>query len=269
MTKLEAVCEILDAIGESHATALNPGTSIEGQAETFLNRWDERIQRTGWHVNKIYNITLDPPDTTIAYSVAPSGTFVAGETVTETTSGATGRLHEVDTVAKLLYITQASDSSADFTGSQVLTGGTSAATVTGTTLAAVTEGRILLDSDVLSADSYGSSAGVDVAVRGGALFDIENDTDVFSDSIVIKQTELVTFADLPQELQEYITLEAAAEFQRKKLGATEVRKDLAIRLLDARNAAYKDDASKSGASVLTTQRAYTSQGRSVGTGHTR
>jgi hypothetical protein len=60
-----------------------------------------------------------------------TGTFVEGETVTESTSTATGTLRRLDDggSAKALYIVPVSGT---FTGGQTLTGGTSGATCTGT-----------------------------------------------------------------------------------------------------------------------------------------
>lgn len=65
-----------------------------------------------------------------------SGDFVVGETITETTSSATGELRRIDQsgTGGILWIDPATGV---FTGGQTLTGGTSAATATGGTIAAV------------------------------------------------------------------------------------------------------------------------------------
>lgn len=62
-----------------------------------------------------------------------TGTFVEGETITESTSSATGTLRRLDAggSSKALYIEPVSGT---FTGGQTLTGGTSSATATGGTI---------------------------------------------------------------------------------------------------------------------------------------
>ena len=52
MTKLEAVNEILEAIGLAAVSALDTGNSSEeGEAETILDRYTERVLRRGWACN--------------------------------------------------------------------------------------------------------------------------------------------------------------------------------------------------------------------------
>lgn len=52
MTKLEAVNEILEAIGLPAVSALDPGGSTEeGEAETILDRYTDRVLRRGWSSN--------------------------------------------------------------------------------------------------------------------------------------------------------------------------------------------------------------------------
>ncbi len=66
-----------------------------------------------------------------------TGTFVEGETITETTSTATGTLRRADVLgtSKILYI-DPTGGSGTFAGSKLLTGGTSGATATGGTIEA-------------------------------------------------------------------------------------------------------------------------------------
>jgi hypothetical protein len=71
---------------------------------------------------------------------SPSGTFVEGEVVTESTSSATGTLRRSDQSGgtPCLYIEPLSGT---FTGGQTLTGGTSSATATGGTIISPSAGR--------------------------------------------------------------------------------------------------------------------------------
>lgn len=61
MTKLEAVNEMLEALGEPPATALDTGgTSEVAQAETILDREHERLLRRGWAANTILEREYTP-----------------------------------------------------------------------------------------------------------------------------------------------------------------------------------------------------------------
>lgn len=59
--KLDSVNEMLEAIGESPATALDTGgTSIEARAEVTLDRNSRRVQEEGWFENTDKDVTLSP-----------------------------------------------------------------------------------------------------------------------------------------------------------------------------------------------------------------
>lgn len=57
-TTLEGVNEILEGIGQPPVTALDTGgTSEEAEAETFLDRYNERVQRTGPGIDPSLTLT--------------------------------------------------------------------------------------------------------------------------------------------------------------------------------------------------------------------
>lgn len=58
MTKLEAVNELLDAIGEDPVSSLTSGLDDAESAERVLDRVSRRIQKQGWHCNTDHKITL-------------------------------------------------------------------------------------------------------------------------------------------------------------------------------------------------------------------
>jgi hypothetical protein len=88
---------------------------------------------------------LEYPCIAIAIPGAVTGTYIEGETITETTSTATGTLRRADVLGstKILYI-DPTGGSGTFAGSKLLTGGTSGATATGGTIIAPSAGRFHL-----------------------------------------------------------------------------------------------------------------------------
>ena len=57
-TKLEAVNELLDAIGEDPVSSLSSGLDDAEAAERILDRISKRVQKTGWHCNTDEELTL-------------------------------------------------------------------------------------------------------------------------------------------------------------------------------------------------------------------
>lgn len=67
MTKLEAVNEMLEAIGIPAVTALDTGgTTEEAEAEVILDRWTDRVLAKGWNCNTADEKTLTPSGATIS-----------------------------------------------------------------------------------------------------------------------------------------------------------------------------------------------------------
>lgn len=239
MSVLQAVNEMLAALGVRPVATYAAGLALE--ASQHLDRWSEKVQARGWACNTEgasrrwgeSGIPLAPPDKTIAYSVAPTGTFQAGETVTEATSGATARFQYI--ASSKLYLTALTGT---LTGGKALTGGTSGATVTGTTLAAVTSGSIYVDWTILSADPVCDTYG-DLVLRGGRFYDRENDTYTFGQPIRVVQVRKLSFGDLPGPLAELIAVHALIDLSAKvKLP---VPADAFKRLADAKAAALQED----------------------------
>ena len=72
MSKLEAVNEMLEAIGEKPVAALDTGgTSTAADAERVLDRIDRRIQSMGWPENTDFAVTI----VSAAPTVVPSDTL--------------------------------------------------------------------------------------------------------------------------------------------------------------------------------------------------
>ena len=60
---------------------------------------------------------------------------------------------------------------------------------------------------------------MNLIIRGGYLYDVENDTDVFSATVPLVDLVLVQqFEDLPEYARRYITMKAARRFASRFIG---------------------------------------------------
>ena len=250
MTKLEAVNLLLDAVGESPATALDTnGTSIEGQAERILDKVERSLQAQGWNTNTrmkgAEGVKLNFPNVTLTVS-SVVGTFTAGETVTGDVTGATGRFHQIDT---LMFL---SDTTLTFTAADALTGGTSGATAAVDSVATVSTAEIVLAADILDVDSFGRDVWRDIALSDGKLFDVDEDTSSFSDSIQVILTTQKGFTAIPVLLQDLIVAKASVQFQHNEVGSPRRDGELRAALQDALVAAVKSEDNRANGNILDT-----------------
>jgi hypothetical protein len=77
-------------------------------------------------------------------------------------------------------------------------------------------GRISLPSNTLSADGAYTNYECRYGVRGGSspyLYDMNNDTDVFTEDVYLKVVRLLPFEDIPDADQEWATDMAAVVYQ--------------------------------------------------------
>ena len=222
LTTLQAVNEILEGIGEPPVTALDTGnTSDEAEAETFLDRFDKRVQTTGWAQNTEYDVELHFASVTLTGTIAAGATtFTKGERVTQTTSGAVGIITAAYTNPNTSYVICPLDGSAAFDGTNIITGAVSAkVTATTSDVATNTSGVIEVEQDVLTIKNPSDPNAV---IRNGRLYDVDNDdnntggTATFDDSVYVDLVRLVTFTELSDPLQAYIVATAAYHFQRYK-----------------------------------------------------
>lgn len=217
LTKVQAINMLMAAIGLRPVAAVDSTDGVYGHseaadAERYIDLKSSEVQEEGWTENTEEEISLSPPDIQISLNEDLSGIFLAGETVTESNSGATGRYHQTSTYMYLTTI------SGIFTGGETLTGGTSGATQTGNIATAITEGEICLDYDILRADSSGNSEGDDIVSRGGKLYSRDDNTFVFSDSVDITQIRQLEWDDLTPVTKNLITARARQAFQRRRRG---------------------------------------------------
>lgn len=234
MTKLDAVNKILRALGEPKVSALDTGgTSIEAEAEDFLDDANEEVQRRGWMTNTTRNYEMELPDTLIAVS-GGAGSFLYDELVTETTSGATGVFKRIDSNNVMHIVSK----SGTFTGGQTLTGGVTGATRTGAGLDTVTENTYVVNPAWLKVAPAEKETRT-IVVRGDYLYDETNRLAEFDDIIYLDVVRNLFFTDLPEALAEYVTRFAALEFCEFKKG--EATREAVAREQRARLRALQED----------------------------
>jgi len=264
MTKLEAVNDLLAAIGSYRVTALDTdGTSDAADAERLLDRFSRDIQAEGWHVNTeirgsdgAAGVLLNVPTTTLTVS-SVSGAFTAGETVTGDSSGAYGTFHQ--TSGTTMYL---SDVSGTFTTDDSLTGGTSGETADVDAVSTVSEAEIVLAADILAVDSTGADAWRDITVRDGKLYDRDNNTADFSEGVRVALLRELDFTALPVTLQKYITTAAAVRFNYNQTRNMERDAFLRDERRDAMAKAVGEDDRRDNRTLLSTRPGAAILGRS-------
>jgi len=248
MTKLEAVNQILMAVGEAPVTALATGGTNEiSVAETVLDRETKAILSSGWWCNTLVDVSAKPG--LVKLTTTGSGTFTFGETVTR--GGATGTYCYTDGVYVYVY----NDSTTAFSAG-TLTGATSGATRTITAVATSSSGKVAIDTDWLFVEA--SQIGYELRrpiQRGNFLFNPDDNTFLFSSTVRLRIYENVDFIDLPQTLAQYCVASAALKFQRfMKRGQTDDAM-LQQEWVAAKIAAEREDESSKGVNVLNTSEA--------------
>ena len=275
MTRLDAINEMLSARGESPVTALDStgswpsktyGSSDQGLAERILDRHSRRLQADGTVFNRLDDYVIELPTVKIAAS-GGAGTFTFGETITESTSAATGTFNYE--TGGYVYIAPLTGT---FAGGYTLTGGTSGATRTGAAVSTLTSGRIAVNSTWLHVDASASEsrrikAETDSATSIKFLFDLDPDDDatvpfgtLFDSSVRIDAVAEIEFTLLPELFAAYVVKSAAMDFQRStKRGQTDDQM-IQQELIAARAAWMRQESDTYGVNILATNDAFNVRG---------
>lgn len=242
MTTLQAVNEILEWVGQPAVTALDTsGNSDATEAENTLSRVNYEIQELGWAVNTTLDRTLYYPTIKITVGAPAAGTFTYLEGVTEAVTLAVGRFVLFEST--FLYLAPYSGT---FTGGRLLTGSQSGATKTGSTYANITTTgyKIAFPSSYLSVvPSLTGGETAKFVMRGASLWDVENETYVFTRNVRADVVELLAFTDIATpRLARYIAKAAAAQYFAFKLRGTTLPGFRQAELARARVHALQEDA---------------------------
>ena len=210
MSILQGVNIMLEGLGVARATALDTGTtSLVGEAETILHDESQAVQAEEWYTPAVELYEYKIPTVTIPIS-GGSGNFVFDETITETTSGATGQYKYSGGSIYIVPVT------GTFTGGETLTGSTSGATRTGSTLATATTAKLYVSPVWTNVVPSPDREVLKVVKRGDQLYDGTNQTTDFSSPVWLDVIRELYFTDLPFPLASYVSFKAAMRYQDYK-----------------------------------------------------
>ena len=87
-------------------------------------------------------------------------------------------------------------------------------------------GEINLGSNVLRIDTTSKVRGTtkDIVERGGKLYDRENNTSVFTDTVKVDRVIVLNFDDLPEVARRYIATRSARVFHDRVVGSGELHR---------------------------------------------
>ena len=87
-------------------------------------------------------------------------------------------------------------------------------------------GEINLGSNVLRIDTTSKvrSSTKDIVERGGKLYDRENNTSVFTDTVKVDRVIVLNFDDLPEAARRYIATRSARVFHDRVVGSGELHR---------------------------------------------
>lgn len=74
--------------------------------------------------------------------------------------------------------------------------------------------RISIPAGVVTIDSFGKDTSRNVTQTGDTLFDLDDNTDLFTGTIVVSYVVAYQFHCVPHPIQKYIVLRAAAQFNQ-------------------------------------------------------
>lgn len=208
MNKLAGVNILIEGLGDPDVASLGVGDA--GEAETFLDRETARVLRDGWAPNIRERVELTLPDRAIT-TTGGTGSFVYDEVVTQATTLATGYFrYEEDGVVYLKWI------SGIFDGANALSASVSTRPTT-TAVATITSAKHAVPESYYLSVEMNAEEWRNLTVSGGFLYDIDEDTTTFTNSVFVDIATLLDWDSIPGWLQDYIATRAAVKFQRHKL----------------------------------------------------
>ena len=83
-------------------------------------------------------------------------------------------------------------------------------------------GKIPLPANCVQADAGAADRSRNVVIRAGFLYDLDNDTDIFTKAIPLDVVLVQQFEDLPEYARRYITSKAARRFAARSIGDGEL-----------------------------------------------
>ena len=252
---LEAVNEMLEAIGEPNVTTYTTGDGSDAaEAEYILLRETKRILERGWACNIDINTELPLPDRKFVYTGADPAGFVYGEVVTQAGSGATGYFECIDPTNNYLFLRWISGT---FTNTGNLAGATGSQTPD--TVETVTSGQLGASDDWLSFRSSDLESRV-VVRRGSRIYNASDMTYELTEAVKIYRHINASIIDLPNRLARYCVTTGSLAFQKYKKRGQVDESMIAARLMMDRQEAVVEDEEARRIVVTATPEAYSLKG---------
>lgn len=220
MTKLEAVNEVLQAVGEGPVEELDTGgDTVIADAERILDQESRRVQSRGWAANTEHGRTLHVATHRLAVTGEINDGLLGGELIEGQASGATGRfLYQHDGVLWLHRVSGTFQSGETVIGQNSGDVGRAAGAAVRVSAARISIpfgvgiGRWLR---VTPADQR------PIALRGGFLFDSNaegrvdpDDGYLFDRDVTVDLVTLLELHDLTDKLRTLVIKSACLKLQR-------------------------------------------------------
>ena len=114
--------------------------------------------------------------------------------------------------------------------------------------------KIAVPTGAITIDTYGESYHRDITTKGGYLYDLDENTDEFDDSIKAIVVYRFAFTCIPQPVQDFIVASAAERYARLRNRA-DILPDLKVRTIKARSEARRFDGLSADINLLDTPEA--------------
>lgn len=254
MTTLEAVNYVCRRVGLATVSALETGTtSPAGEIEAILDETRREVCEMGWQFNRREDVTATANASGyVLYSGSTAVTAVA------LASASTDPTNASDlTAAGHGFLDGQQVTLAGFTTTPTINGLQTIKVLTVDTFSVRVVVTNVVDGvgtatpaeSVLKIGTWGADVGTSVAMRTDRLFDRTNNTDVFSGTIKVWYTLLMTFSSIPPIIQAYIAAQTALVYNQAH-GVPQRTSDLALNANRALIRARQYDAQGSGLNVL-------------------
>lgn len=120
--------------------------------------------------------------------------------------------------------------------------------------------EVAADTYLRATNSEWKGPRITVTVREGYLYDLDDNTDEFDDTMYLDVVDLLDFTDCSPELQRLIVAQASVDYYLSQIGRGDMYPVLEKKLADARAAMQRQECDVSGASLRNRRLVQQSQG---------
>lgn len=209
MDKLEGVNKVIRASGKLPVPSLDTGgNSWAGIAERVIDLEDLQVQTRGWHYNTRHNVTVSP----VLYTFDNATWEEADKRLTQAdkfTQATVGQTIQANGVNAVVVGVDTSAGAYIVLDTDITTGG-DASGISGVALT----NRIAVPAGTLTVDADRCRDSRDITQEGGRLYNRDDNTDMFSSSVIITHVVRYEFNCLPLVIRNLIIGRSIIEFLR-------------------------------------------------------